>query len=285
MEQRYVLELDGMLAGRMFSVKGGNKIGRHVKEESSDLYSTKKLASIEFEPLVFTFGAGMSRKFYEWVQSSLIDNQFPLNGSVIHVDNHSRMLHRQAFYSAMVSQIVFPDLDKFSQREAILQAVVRPHYVRTILDEVHSLGVYVSPLAKVWRVNQFRMTIEGLSFDCAHIFKIQELSEKLAKHIDQASIDHNSLSLEFPNITIELALPHGLEFVKWHQESVRSGRTNIPHRDGTIEFLLPGSSDVWMFRLHLFDMGIVSISKMSSSYRVQLVYRRMSLETGGSTIK
>ena len=287
MEQRFVLELEGQLAGRMFSVHGGQVTSEVMGEPlSSSVNRVKSTGQIDFEPLVMYFGTGMSQIFYKWINSGVARTDVRRNGSVIQLDNHSRMVHRRAFYHALVKDVVFPDLNKSSTKEAMVRVVVQPEWTITSTEVPKHLGVYASSLPKAWSVNHFRMEIDGLSMDSHHISKIEGLSlrQSIKKfHTTKQKFPEIDLGRqEFANITIEVPMANAKEFLLWQGSDLR--QHSLGAKVGRIRFIAPGSRSAF-FTLTLYDLDIVSISKAPAAYWIELTFRSMSMEAGASAMK
>ncbi|MBS1824535.1 MAG: phage tail protein [Acidobacteria bacterium] len=290
MEQRFVLELEGRLAGRMFSAEGG--LRKRAVVEDDGLGSHSRLdhsGSLDIEPMILRVGTGMSKDFYTWIGGAVNSKTYMRrNGVLIQLDTHSKPLRMQEFADALVTYVEFPDLDRSSSKEAMLKVVVQPERVRLSGKAVSNLGVYASSLPKAWSVNHFRMSIDGLHTDCAQISAIKGIRVKQGFKSHYTGSDRFPAlvptKLEFPNVIIELPLGYGKEFLKWSEDSLNPRKTQSILKNGTIEFLGAGSGSPY-FLLTLNNMGMVSMSKGASSYRIELYYESLSMTPGASAVK
>jgi len=288
MEQRFLMELESRLAGRMFTVEGGFA-KRQVAESDGGYFSGRGRGTIEIDPLLCLFGTGMSKAFYEWIGDAVgTRTNLRRSGSVIELDHHNKLVRQREFFDALVTEVVFPELDTSSTQEAVIKVVVLPERVKDKAEGVKDLGVYASRLPKAWSVNHFRMQIEGLSTDCAHITKIKGLSVKQGIKKFYTSGDRfpaiEPTKLDFSGITIELPLAYGKDFMKWHEESVDPKKPFAREKSGSIDFLAPGSRSAY-FTLTLKNIGIVSMAKTAHSYRIELTYQSLKMSAGGAAVK
>jgi len=287
MEQRFLVELEGRLSGRMFSVEGGFAKGQVVSD--GGYISRGVRETIEIDPFVCRFGTGMSRAFYEWIGEALgTRTNLRRSGSVIELDHHNKLVRQREFFDALVKEVVFPELDTSSTQEAVIKVVVLPERVKDKTEGVKDLGVYASRLPKAWSVNHFRMQIDGLSTDCAHITKIKGLAVKQGIKKSYTGEDRFPTTvptkLEFPDITIELPLAYGKEFMKWHADAIDMKKAYAQEKTGSIEFLAPGSANAY-FVLELNGLVIVSQAETASLLRVRLTYQSLKMSAGGGAVK
>lgn len=291
MEQRFVLELEGRLAGRMFSAEGG-LLKKTVLEDSGGPGSRSRWghsSSLDVDPMILQLGTGMSSAFYTWIGNAVNSKiSARRNGAVIQLDNHAAPVSYQEFYEALVTHVMFPDLDRSSSKEAMLKVVMQPERVKLSKQGVGSLGVYASSLPKAWSVNHFRMSIDGLHTDCAQISKVEgiRIKQGFKKFYsgDERFPVIEPTHLEFPNFTIELPLAYGKEFLKWHEDTQDPRKTQSKLKHGSLTFLAPGSSSAY-FQLNLNSIGIVSMAKGANAYRIELYYQSLSMTPGASAVK
>lgn len=287
MEQRFVLELEGRLAGRMFSVEGG--FAKRQATEGDGGFSPRRIETIEVEPILCRFGTGMSNAFYRWVGAAVgTRTSLRMSGSVLELDHHNKLVRRREFLDALVTEVVFPDLDTSSTQEAVMKIAVLPERVKDKTEGAKDLGVYTSSLPKAWSVNHFRMQIDGLSTDCAHITKIKGLSvkQRVKKFYagDERFPTVEPTKVDLSGITIELPLTFGKEFLRWHEDMLNPQRMNNAAKSGSIEFLAPGSRSAY-FEVTLTGIMLVSMGRTAHSYVVQLTYQSLKMTAGGSAVK
>ncbi len=288
MEQRFVLGLEGRLAGRMFSVEGGVARSEVVPGGSGGFGLREHPPTMDIEPLVCVIGTGMSRAFYDWIGNTVARTHQRKSGSVIQLDHRSKMVRRREFFDALVTEVRFPDLDRFSTSEAVMKVVLHPERIRDTDERVKTLGVYAASLPKAWSVNHFRMQIDGLPTDSAKITKIKGLSLKQGIKQFYTGGDRfptlEPTKVQLRDITIELPLGYGKEFTKWFEESLDPRKTHAREKNGSIEFLAPGSRSAF-FVVALKNIGIVTLAKTANAYRIQLAYQSLKMSAGGAAVK
>jgi hypothetical protein len=296
MVQPFLLELEGRLAGRFFDFTGGMAHGEVVVEKSGPgQLARKHVARVKYEDMVLACGAGMSRSFYDWIGSAFGGSPRRLSGAVIQLDHSSKPTARREFAHALISSIVLPELDNSSNREAVMTVSIKPETTfQKEADGAENLGVYTSALPKTWHPRNFHFTVDGLLSDCRHVTKLSSLT--LGVTIKEVSLGDTRepglepVMAEFPNFSIEIPGQHADGFYKWYDDMVVKGNTNsASERNGSIEFLAPGSTKPY-FVVSLSGLGIYGISsafhkKSALPITVKLYCESMSFSAGAAAIR
>ncbi len=285
MLQRYLLELEGKLAGRLFSFSGGMAVAEIATMRSGDPgHETKRISSVKIEDMVLECGTGMSRTFYDWVGSIATASQMRMSGAVITLDTHSKPISRLEFYDALVASLELPELNK-SRKDAVMTVSIKPEITKfERATGTQKLGVYTSALAKTWHVNGFRLAIDGI--DCKHVTRVGPLKIGVTVKIAAPDASRGQLvrvGMNFSNFSLELPVAFSDGFLKWHKQSLYEGRTD-QSKKGAIEFLAPNSSEVY-FEVALEGLGIVAITQRAPSLLVELYYEGMTFKAGKGAIK
>ena len=129
-------------------------------------------------------------------------------------------------------------------------------------------GVYISSLPKAWNISDFRLRVDGLETDCAHVTQIDSLSlgQKVAEDYigDSREAQKEATSLEYPDVVIRLPEMYATGFFKWFDDFVAKGN-NSPQfeKKGTLEVFAPHSSKAY-FGLQFSGLGIKEIAGSSA---------------------
>jgi len=290
--QNFVLELDGKLAGRLFSVDGGT-VRTQIIDEPIGLHNEriKHTSQFDLQPLVLICGTGMSQVFYKWIAGAFDGRgQQRMSGAVILLDQNSKPRARREFYNAIVVEVVLPALDSSQKDSAYMQVTIQPEQGRTdSTSETVDLGVYAARLAKNWYINGFRFQIEGLVTDSQHVTHIDSIDLKQGMKKMYTGQDRfpqiEPTKVEFPNINFEVPATHGEGFLKWYNESVKGNGTSVQPRSGSIEFLAPGSNTPY-FGLGLNGVGPFSLQRQgANALRIGLYCDSMTFRAGSAAIK
>src|SRR5438105_15652992 len=92
---KYGVELDGIMAGWVWSAEGGHATSDVVLEKiGPDHIQKKHIAGVKYEDITISCGTGMSKGFYTWIQSSFLHNYQRKNGAIIGDDYNFHELSR-----------------------------------------------------------------------------------------------------------------------------------------------------------------------------------------------
>lgn len=289
MEQRFLLELDGRLAGRFFDFKGG---GNTVDVTASypTLIAHKHFNSVEFQEMVLVCGTGMSRSFYDWAGSPFRRQYQRKDGAIITLDGLSKPTARLNFQQALVSSLCMPALDASSKDPAYMVVTLKPQ--RTSFSgstNSQSVGPYSSVIAKAWRTSSFRIKIDGLEADCQHVTKIDALTLRQKNTTttvgDRRDYEIEPTKLEFPDLTLELPKAFASKFNQWFQSAVLERQDpSDKERDGTLDFLAPGTATPY-FGLTLNGLGIYNMAASATSFKFALHCTNMEFSASGAAVK
>ena len=270
MQQNYLLEIDGKPAGRFFAFTGGTIQADVILESAgADNIRHKHISSVKYQDMVLSCGTGMSRGFYEWLGATFGGSASRKNGAVVALDQRQAPTARLEFMHALVSSLILPKLDKSANEAAFMTVKISPEVTRSTGAEASAKpGVYISSLPKAWNISDFRLRIDGLETDCAHVTKIDSLSlgQKVAEDYIGASRDaqKEAGSLEYSDLVIRLPEMYASGFFKWLDDFVAKGN-NSPQfeKKGTLEFFAPHSSKAY-FGIQFGGLGIREIAGSSA---------------------
>jgi hypothetical protein len=83
---------------------------------------------------------------------------------------------RLEFRDAIVKSLVLPALERTTKKEAYITVSISPEETKVSEKNAKTdLGVYVSNMQKVWNIADFRVQIDGLETDCAHVDSVNSL--------------------------------------------------------------------------------------------------------------
>jgi len=257
---RYAIELDGFIAGWLWSAEGGNATGVVVNEKlGPDRIIRKHIDRIKYEDITVTCGAGMAKGFYEWLKNTIMSKNNPRkNGAIIQTDVNGKEVSRLNFVNAMISQISFPALDAASKDAAKMTITITPQYTQQVQGSGKSLGVV---MPKKWLSANFRLTIAGL--DTTKVNKIDALVFKQVAVKDAVGSGRDSMQIPFqqeiPNLVITFAEVSAQTFRNWYGDFVIKGiNGDTAEKNGTLEYLDPNLKT--LFTLTLQRIGIFRLT-------------------------
>src|SRR5688572_17711463 len=176
--QRYVIELDGAVAGWLSSVNAGLPRAEVVTGAGFGNVVRKHIAHVSLPDSSFTCGAGMSSAFYDWLISSLEQKHLPKEVAFVSVNEKNELGMGWEFSHTLITEVVFPTLDGSSKDPAKFTVKFAPE--RAVMRKASSgkLGIYGSAKGKIWSSSEFRLSIAGLEAACKAVTHIEPLSTK-----------------------------------------------------------------------------------------------------------
>lgn len=290
MEQHFLLELDGRLAGRLFDFKGGGNRANVIRVSHPTPITHKHPNLVEFQEMVLACGTGMSQSFYDWVGSPFRRQFQRKDGAIITMDRLSKPTTRLNFQQALVSSLGMPALDASSKDPAYMVVTLKPQ--RTSFSgstNSQSVGAYSSAIAKAWRTSSFRIKIDGLEAECQHVTKIAALTLRQKNTIstigDRRDYEIEPTGLEFPDLILEIPRTFAGKFTQWFKSSVLEGQdSSDKERNGTLDFLAPGATTPY-FGLKLNDLSIYKMTLSATSVKFMLHCEEMEFSASVAAVK
>jgi T4-like virus tail tube protein gp19 len=253
--QNFLLELEGQPAGRLFGMAGGGVHADVIKSSSSSFSAHKHIGQIKFEDMAVTCGTGMAQAFYDWIGSSFGGATKRKNGAIVALDYNFKPAWRLEFNNALISSVVFPECDAGSKDAGHITVSISPEMTRRFTSDLsQNTGVYTSNLPKGWHINDFKLSIDGLESDCAHVKRIGPM--RLGRHIKlEADNLKDEGPEEFSDLVVTINFNHAHGFYDWFHEFVEKGRSSSVHeKKGVLQLLTPSLNKAY-FKLELLGLG------------------------------
>ena len=290
MQQKFLLELQGKLAGRFFDFEGSpSSVSIHQGMGAHDRLIAQSGSPKE---MVLVCGTGMSRSFYDWIGSTLASSSGPRkNGAVIALDGHSQKA-RITFNNALITSLELPELRATSKNDAVMTVKIQPEAAKFQADGGKlDLGPYHAAVPKSWTIGHFRLRIHGLDRECQHVTRVGPLnfSQKLTPDYSGSARNPawiEPTGLNFPKLIIEIPDKYVDGFMKWHHNSIAGKNANNQEKNGALDFLGPGSSTAY-FGVSFKGLGIVQLSmtKGGGPVTIELYSNGMTFSAGAAATK
>jgi len=266
---KYGVELDGIMAGWVWSAEGGHATSDVVVEKlGPDHIQKKHIAGVKYEDITVQCGTGMSRAFYEWIKASFDHKYARKNGAVIAADYNYKEHSRLTFYNGLITEIGFPALDASSKDAAKMSIKFAPEYTRmaTTTGGPSVSGKYSidAKVQKKWLPANFRIRIDGLEEVCTRVNKIEAITVK-QKVVENPvgelrDYEKEPAVLEIPNLVITFPESHSKPMYDWHEDFVIKGNNgDDKEKGGTLEFLTPNLQEV-LFTITFQHLGIFKLT-------------------------
>jgi phage tail-like protein len=266
---KYGIELDGIMAGWIWSAEGGHATSDVVVEKlGPDHIQKKHIAGVKYEDITVQCGTGMSKAFYQWMKDSFDHKYTRKNGAIIAADYNYAEHSRLTFYNALITEIGFPALDASSKDAAKMSIKFGPEYTRT---QTTTGGASVSgkysidaKVQKKWLPANFRLRIDGLDDSCQRVNKIEAITVK-QKVVENPigelrDYEKEPASMEIPNLVCTVTESHAEEFYQWHEDFVINGNCTEKHeKTFAIQYLDQSRKNVLM-ELELMRCGIFKLT-------------------------
>lgn len=255
---KYALELDGFHAGWVSEVDGGHATADVVVEKlGGDHIQRKHISGVKYEDITITCGAGMSQRFYNWIQDSFDHKASRKNGAIIAADFNFKEVARLTFHNALITEIGLPALDAASKDAAKMTVKFAPEYTRRQPAASSTALPGTGANNKTWLPSNFKLEIAGL--DCSRVNKIESLTvkQKVTENAvgEQRDYELEPAHLEIPNLVITLPEANADTFFAWHEDFVIRGMSDSRNeKTGTLSWL--GNNGSLLGSLKFSGLGI-----------------------------
>ena len=178
-----------------------------------------------------------------------------------------------------------------------MTVVLSPEFTRSTAAEASAeLGVYISALPRAWNISDFRLWIDGLEADCAHVTHIGSLSlrEKISRVLtgDSRDVRKEPTGREYSNLVFQLPNMYADGFYKWFEDFVVKGNSGeFNEKNGTLEFFAPDSNKAY-FGLKFSGLGIFKFgsesglrTKTSLPVTVEMYCENMKFYAGAAAVR
>lgn len=259
---KFMLELDGVHAGWLYSAEGGDATGHVVSEkQGSDGIIRKHLAGVKYEEISLSFGAEMSKGFWDWIKGTFDQKAQRKSGALIAADYNYNTMTVRKFHNALITEIGFPALDAASKEAAKMTLKFSPEF--TEYKHTVAAPIIQEPAQtkqKRWLASNFRLKIEGLDETSARAAKIDALTIK--QTITENPIgevrdyEKEPARLEMPNLKITLPEHNAEDLFAWHEDFVIKGNNaQDKEKSASLEFLSPDLKTT-LLALDFHQLGI-----------------------------
>jgi hypothetical protein len=289
---RFVLELNGVVAGWLQSVKGGDARGDVVVEAlgGAGSYPKKHLAQLSYGEIEMSLSLPLSELLADWIGSTLAGSLNRMDGAILALDPQYKEMWRREFSSALITEVQFPPLDGANKDPAYLTIKLQPEY--TSRAKGSGAMFRANTLAsKRWLSSNFRLSLGGL--DCSRVRKIDALTIK-RQMLDEEPFVSRGYSkvpgnFEVSDLVVTLPEAYAQDFVDWHEDFLIKGNcSDEDELTGRLEFLAPNQMDV-LGTVELANVGIFAISDEASSgnagsirtIKAELYVEKVSFEIKG----
>lgn len=251
---KYGLELDGIRAGWVTDVHGGNRTYQVVQETGPDFLIKKHLGKPTYQDIDMTVGMGASKKLYEWVKASY-DKAQARSGSINSLSpNEKSVVGELDFGNAVLTEFSMPALDAASKDAAKMTIKIKPEYTR------------FTPSDRKW--------FGGLSHDDEDFiqsnfsFNLQGMPDLQVENVSRVKVKfpwlNDSSSETFfarvvSNIEIELSEDHAKPLYDWYDSFVVKGNNGDDQERACVIEYRTSSGTV---RLFLRGVGIMSVTPL-----------------------
>jgi len=264
---KYGIEVDGINAGWVWSVEGGQAEADVVVEKMGpDHLQRKHIGNVKYTPIKVTCGTGMSKAFYQWIQDSFDHKHTRKNGAIVAANYDYKEHSRLTFTNALVTEIGMPALDAASKDAAKMTIAFDPEYCRTTTTDGGKAvgGATKADVQKKWLPANFKLRIDGMDEACSRVNKIEALVVK-QKVVENAvgelrDYEKEAASVEIPNLVITFPESHAKCFYDWHESFVIRGENGQDKEKGaTLEYKTPDHKET-LFTLTFSNLGIFKLT-------------------------
>jgi phage tail-like protein len=259
----YALELDGALVGWLDSATGGRATAEVLVEKlGTDNVARKHLGPVKYEDIKVTCGAGMSAKFWEWLQDVFDRKPSRRSGAIVAADFNFKELTRTTFYDALVTEIGMPALDASSKDAARLSVTFSPRTTKLTRGDGSAHLVAPTPgRQRRWQARNFRLTVDGLDTTGVSSVGAFVVKQGIIEFRDGSQREPRKEpgSLEIPNLVVTVSEKTAEPWYQWHEDFVIQG-DNAPAKEktGSLQYLSQDLKEA-LFTLDFHGLGIFKL--------------------------
>ena len=177
--------------------------------------------------------------------------------------------HRLDFHNALITSVEMPACDAGSKDPGFMTVSITPEITRfATVDITGHLGVYTSSVPKAWHIHDFKLTIDGLERDCAHVKAIGPL--RLGQRITKEPVGNMRIeskeptATEFSDLIVTLAGNSATGFQDWMQDFVVKGMSGVANeKNGLVEFFAPSLTKAY-FEVKLIGLGLYKMGALKA---------------------
>jgi hypothetical protein len=126
------LELEGVSAGPLSNLQGGEAVAEVIEEKAgADHFTHKHVGNVHYNDIVLTFGGGMSKGFYDWIEQATLQNFSQKAGAVITSDPQGKAQRRLEWHGGLLTEIDFPKLDAASKDPFRMTVKITPEHTKS----------------------------------------------------------------------------------------------------------------------------------------------------------
>ena len=132
---------------------------------------------------------------YPWINLFLAAKSTPKTGMIYLLTKKNNEKEVRKFYDALITEVMFPTLDRSSRKPGYLTVKVKPERVR--FAKVKNVKHKLNTDPKLWQASNFRVEIGGLP--CKHVQMVDEFT------IKQNVVKDDWISeVELPKLTMKI---------------------------------------------------------------------------------
>ncbi len=257
-------------AGWLASFEGGMPTSDVIAEKvGPDHLVHKHIGGVKYEDITLSFGTGMSREFWTWLEASLVKRDYVRkSGAVVASNFDLRETSRIDFYNAVVAELGFPALDASSKDAARVTCRITPEYTRVKVTPRGGSTVGGSQdrsKQRKWHRSDFRYRDDNLNpEDCARVSQIEAITIKQTvqpfKVGELRDYQVEPTLIEYPNLVLTVPESHSETFWKWYDDFVVKGKcSQDQEHTAMIEYLTPNLKDV-LLTLNFQGLGVFKMT-------------------------
>jgi len=221
----------------------------------------KRLGPVRYSDITLTFGNGMAKPIYQWLQDTLAKKPSVKSGAIIIADQNYTEMKRLTFVNAMITEIGFPALSAADGKANFLFTLkLSPDFTR---PEPGKGGKVAGGVSQQKNMNSayFRLNMPGVESQWVTKIELPSLKTKAAteSYGQQSMPTKNIATLDFSSVVIEMPDSHAQGLGEWVTDFLVNGN-NGPgkERSATIELLDPSLKAVLM-TINLNNLGVFKL--------------------------
>jgi hypothetical protein len=245
---RFMLVLDGVVAGFLRAVEGGAVTADVIVEDGNDFFTTKSLGDVRYEPVRLSVDFPLEKGVADWVRETWQGGEKRHDVSVVALDQALKPVSERQFVQSALAAVTIPPCDAATKESPPFVLELQPSH--TVTRKPSAQPAKVAAKQKQWLGSNFRLEIGGL--DCSRVARIDALPVRRLT-------SERGAKLDFPPLRITLAEAGAQTWTAWHDAFVVRRRARLQERSGKLTFLAPDLKGT-LGELSFFGLGIYRLT-------------------------
>jgi len=261
---KFLLTIDGVDAGFLYSLEGGDAFGDVVEAPLVTGVIDKRIAAVHYEPITFEVTVPLAKPLYDWFSAFLNRSQQRTSGAVVLLDYDMKERSRLEWDDALITELAFPALDASSKEIGRLRCVIQPSRTRRVPGSGSRSDAKAPAQKQSWHVSNFALSLPGLETSAQHVSRIEPLVIRQAATTSLGEREEllEPGLLQIPPLVLTVSAGSAEPLFAWFDDFVIQGRNaEKDERSGSLQ-LRSDNQGVTLLGLSMTNLGIYRVGEL-----------------------